>query len=383
MTLPSPVSVPNLSDNRFRVVYHIIGTEEDARTKAHDICLEQTVEFPGDLLPAGDIPDKIVGQIEAFAPYADNNYEVCISYPDEVGGGELTQLLNVIFGNISIKPGIRVARFDLSDSLLQLYHGPRFGQTGLRRLLQINDRPLLMTALKPMGLSNEHLAELAYQFALGGIDIIKDDHGLANQSFTSFQERVEKCAAAVAKANQQTGLNCLYMPNVTGPVLEVVERAHTAKKAGAGALLICPGLTGFDMMRYLADDDTLELPISSHPAFYGSMVTSPENGMTHYALYGQLQRLAGADTSIYPNFGGRFSFNEDDCRAIVAGCTDDMGEFEAIFPTPGGGMTMASIPRMHKVYGKDVIYLIGGGLHRHSSNLVENARHFIELVSSQ
>jgi len=33
-----------------------------------------------------------------------------------------------------------------------------------------------------MGLTNKELAELASKFALGGIDIIKDDHGLANQN---------------------------------------------------------------------------------------------------------------------------------------------------------------------------------------------------------
>ena len=42
-----------------------------------------------------------------------------------------------------------------------------------------------------MGLPAHALADLAYQFALGGIDIIKDDHGLADQSFAPFKERVE------------------------------------------------------------------------------------------------------------------------------------------------------------------------------------------------
>ena len=135
-------------------------------------------------------------------------------------------------------------------------------------------------------------------------------------------------------------------------------------------------------MRAIADDDTIALPISSHPAFYGSLVTSPENGMSHYVVYGQLQRLAGADSSIYPNFGGRFAFSEQECRTIVAGCSDPMGHFKPIYATPGGGMNMNSIPHMRDVYGKDVIYLIGGGLHRHSNDLVANAKHFIHLVSN-
>jgi hypothetical protein len=39
----------------------------------------------------------------------------------------------------------------------------------------------VMTALKPMGSTTAELAKMAYDFAKGGIDIIKDDHGLADQ----------------------------------------------------------------------------------------------------------------------------------------------------------------------------------------------------------
>ena len=217
MTLPENTPVQGLSGERFRVVYHLFGDETTAYAKAQDICLEQTVEFPDDLTPDGDIREHILGQIEDFTHIADNRFQAVISFANETGGAELPQLLNIIYGNISIKPGIRVERIELSETLIAAYHGPRFGQQGWRDILNVHDRPLLMTALKPMGLSNAELAKIAYQFALGGIDIIKDDHGLANQPFTNYQERVERCAEAVHKANQETGLQCVYMPNVTAP----------------------------------------------------------------------------------------------------------------------------------------------------------------------
>ena len=80
------------------------------------------------------------------------------------------------------------------------FRGPRFGVRGLRKLLSVKYGPLLMTALKPMGTSSDKLAEMAFAFALGGIDIIKDDHGLANQVYAPFEERVTKCAQAVRRA---------------------------------------------------------------------------------------------------------------------------------------------------------------------------------------
>jgi len=306
---------------------------------------------------------------------------VVISYADEISGFDLVQLLNVIFGNSSIQPGVRVHRMDLSDGVLKSFKGPRFGKDGWRDLLGVPERPIMATALKPMGLNAQELADMAYKFAIGGLDIIKDDHGLANQHFSPFEERVARCVEAVDKANRETGRNCQYMPNVTAPADQVMDRARYAKRAGAGAYLVCPGLVGFDTMRQIADDPSTDLPIMGHPAFHGSMVTSPDNGMAHYVLYGQLQRLAGADASIYPNFGGRFSFSKEGCKSIVAGCEVEMGDLKPIFAAPGGGMTMERVPEMYEVYGKEVIYLIGGGLHRHSDDLVENTKYFMGLMT--
>ncbi len=372
----------SLSGERFRLIYRLHGHEADARAVAQHICLEQTVEFPVDLVPAGDIRDSIVGQIEDFRRINDDSYAATISFAVETTGFELPQLLNVIFGNISILPGIRVDELELSPALLRAFVGPRFGRAGLRERLGVATRPLLCTALKPMGLSVAQLAEQCYRFALGGIDIIKDDHGLTNQSFAPYHERVQACVAAVARANHETGQRCLYMPNVTAPADLMLERAVFAQQAGAGGLLIAPGLVGLDMLRQVADDDRINLPILSHPAFQGSLVTSPSSGISHYALFGQLARLAGADGSIYPNYGGRFAFSRDDCVSICAATAVPMAHIKPIFPAPGGGMSLARVPEMIELYGRDCILLIGGGLHAHGPDLVQNSRDFHQLVAA-
>lgn len=372
--------IPAPSGNRFTVTYSLLGDEIEALAKAKDICIEQTVEFPEDLLPEGDIKNAIIGRIESLERSGEAKYTAVISFPIENTGNDLTQLLNVIFGNISIKPGIRVERFDIHDSLLQYFSGPRFGRQGLRKRLNAPTRPMLCTALKPLGYSAEKLAEKAYQFAKGGIDIIKDDHGIADQSFSHFKERVQLCAEAVNKANAETGMTAIYAPNISFAGKALLDNAYYAKEKGAGGLLVSPGLVGFDTMRTLADDATLDLPIMMHPAFVGAYVTCPENGFSHYALFGQLARLAGADATIYPNWGGRFSFSKEECISIVNGTQDEMGHLSPIFPSPGGGMTIERIPEMLEVYGKDVVFLMGGGLHRISDNLVESSAYFRNMV---
>jgi ribulose-bisphosphate carboxylase large chain len=377
-----PASPIVLSGERFQVIYRIAAPEAEALAIVRDICVEQTVEFPLELIPEGDIRDRLVGRVETFEQMADDSWQAAISYAVESSGGELTQLLNVVFGNYSMKPRVRVERLALPSPLLAALGGPRFGREGLRRLLGIPRRPILCTALKPMGLSLTALADLTYRLAIGGIDIVKDDHGLANQPFAPFEERVWQCAEAVASANRETGSRSIYVPNVTAGGEVPLTNARFARAAGAGGLLVSPGLAGLGTMARLAKAEDVALPIFSHPAFQGSYVTKPDAGIAHGALFGQITRLAGADASIYPNFGGRFSFSPDACREIADACAEPFGDVPAIFPMPGGGMSVQRVPELLDFYGDDVILLIGGGLFQHGPDLLENCREFRKRVET-
>ncbi len=367
-----------LSGERFSVSYNIRGTEAECREIAQEICVEQSIEFPPDQVPQGEILDQIVGRIERFEFITDGLYQAEISYAVETVSGEFTQLLNVIFGNFSIKPSVQVVDIKLSPSLLEMFSGPQFGIAGLREIVNVDDRPLLFTALKPMGLSSSNFGRLIGVFAENGIDIIKDDHGLTNQSFAPFRERVKICGEAIQNANAKTGGSSIYVPNITAPPSQLRERALLAKEHGAGGLLVAPGLVGFDAMRDLADGE-INLPIFAHPAFSGSMAVNPQ-GFTLQMLYGLITRLAGADATIFPGNGGRFTFTKEECIGIAETGKKEMGSIKPIFPCPAGGMNFAKIPQMLADYGKDVMFLIGGGLFSHSRDLVANCRYFSERV---
>jgi len=375
-------SLSRLGAERLVVTYLLAGAGTDPQARAREICFEQTVEFPEDLVPAGFIRDEVIGRVESVMEAGPGCFRAEISFPVESTARELLQLMNVVFGNISIKPGIRVERMSLPGALLRSFRGPRFGREGLRSRTKVSRRPLLCTALKPMGLAAAQLADQARQFALGGIDLIKDDHGLTDQPYATFSERVARCCEAVAEANARTGRRCVYVPNVTGRSDHLLARVDEARRRGAGALLVSPFLTGLDAMRQLADDEGVALPILAHPAFGGSFVTCATTGIAHGVLYGQLMRLAGADASIYPNFGGRFSFTREECEAIATATAEPMGTIAPIFPAPGGGMTVDRVPDMLEVYGREFILLMGAGLHRRGPDLAENARFFVDLLES-
>lgn len=368
-----------LSGVRFEVDYRLPGPESVARERAGHLVVEQTIEYPLDLVKQEWIRDGIVGRIERLSGAGDS-FLATISYSTEVVGGDLTQFLNVVFGNASILPHVRVEDIRVPSSLLAAFPGPRFGHRGLRNLLRVPERPLLCTALKPMGLGPRELGTMAYQFARGGIDVIKDDHGLANQAFCPFHDRVARAAEAVHKANEETGKNCLYAPMVAGPHEDVWERIRFAKAMGAGAVVVAPGLNGFDLIRRIAADTSLSLPVLCHPSLLGGMVQSEGHGFSHGVLFGLLPRLAGADCSIFPSYGGRFSFSQEQCQDIAFRCKQPLGHFRTILPGPAGGMSVERVPELIDFYGRDMMLLVGGDLHRTGPDLTRNALAFLGTV---
>lgn len=354
--------------DRIRVTYRIMASDlAEARTRAHGIALEQTVEVPDDVVPDGFIRDEIVGRIERLEPDK-GAFEAVISYSPDSAGSEVIQLINVIFGNSSMQAGIRVTAIDtaaMSDRL----PGPRFGIDGVRARTGRARGGLIAPVIKPQGSSHADLARIAARCVAGGADIIKEDHGLANQPMAPFEDRLRAVADAVGDANARHGGRTMYIANVTGRGGDPIADAHRAKELGATGVLLMPGLLGFQTVQALAGDPAFDLPIMAHPAFTGAFVQSPDFGIAHGVMYGALQRAAGTDISIFPNVGGRFGFTEADCHAIADACRTPRGHGHSIMPSPGGGMSVDRAADMAAMYGDDVVYLLGGSLLREGDRI--------------
>lgn len=362
-------------DDRFRVTYRIVAADAgEARARAEGIALEQTVEIPADVVPAGFIRNEIVGRVESVTADGNGAFEAVISYSPDSAGREVVQFLNVVFGNSSIQAGIRVTAIDPGPEIARRFPGARFGIAGLRARTGRARGGLIAPVIKPQGSSPADLARIAARCVEGGADIIKEDHGLADQPMAPFEERLRAVAEAVGEANSRTGNRALYIANITGPGGDPVAQAHRAKELGATGVLVMPGLLGFQTVQALAQDPDFDLPIMTHPAFTGAFVLSPEFGIAHELLYGSLQRIAGADISVFPNVGGRFGFTEAQCRSIAEACRTPDGIGVPILPSPGGGMSVERAADMAAMYGEDVVYLLGGSLLRHGEKIGEAVR---------
>lgn len=354
-----------MNDN-LRLHYLIRATLADAEPLAEKILIEQSVETPLNVL-SDDIKENILGKIERLEEL-DEPAGYCLvvfSFVAASVGRNFNQLLNLCFGNVSLYPGVRLVDIELPQSVLSKFQGPRFGIEGVRKALGVYRRPLLATALKPKGESDVYFAELAYAFASGGGDIIKDDQNLI-ADFSAFQSRTSSCQQALQRAADESANHCLYFPYIA-PVYEELER-HFAWVKGLGlkGVLLSPLIMGLDHARGLARQ--YDLIYMAHPAFSGSFSIQASHGMSAELLYGYLYRLAGVDISVFPNAGGRFSFSEVETQAITRRLREPMSGIAAALPCPAGGMGYNDLTAMGETYDVDSVFLLGGSLLQYNAD---------------
>ena len=355
--------------DRLRAVYELrlpadlptAAVEEAARS----VAVEQSVEMPVEAIRDRHVLDHVVGRVEDLVALdgdgPDRRWRATISLATSTVADDPVQLLNMLAGNVSLHDHVRLVDVTLPDTLLAGAVGPTHGIDGLRSLVGADPshpRALTCTAVKPQGLPTARLADLCAAFARGGVDIVKDDHGIADRDVDAFAERVRACQAAIEAANRVTGGSTRYAPNLIGPPDSVRRKAEIAVDAGVRVVLVAPMLVGVGTFADLVRTTLRPAGVAAlaHPAAAGTTALDPE------VLLGSLFRFLGADATIFPNHGGRFAFGPERCAGIAERSLRPWGPLAPTLPTPAGGITLDRVPELLGFYGRDVMLLVGGAL---------------------
>ncbi|MFH1429637.1 MAG: RuBisCO large subunit C-terminal-like domain-containing protein [Candidatus Margulisiibacteriota bacterium] len=365
----------------FIFTYQLHTTEQEVGRMAKSIAIEQTIEMPEHLVTDEWVRDTIIGKVISTSQKAEDIFEVKASYYVEISDYQFPQFLNLLYGNISLYDGVKITNIELPDSFLKHFKGPRIGIDGIRNKLKTYDRPLMATALKPIGTSVAKLADFCYQFAAGGIDMIKDDHSLADHSFCRFEERVRACMQSIEKAEKETGKRTLYFPNVTGRVERLEKQIEFAIDQGVGGIILHPFIIGLDLARYLIDEYAGKICFMGHLSMSGVFLQK-HHGLAPHIVLGTLPRLAGFDAIIFPHYGGRFKFSKESCVSITEACRNKLGSLNSGIPMPAGGMNLENVDQEWQIYGKDVVLLIGGSLYGRSPDLKANVECFQKKLTT-
>jgi len=305
-----------------------------------------------------------------------------VSYPSANFSADLPAILTTVFGKLSLDGEVRLLDLDFEEGLLKQFPGPRFGIDGIRGLLDVHGRPLVMSIFKGViGRDIDYLTAQLRQQALGGVDLVKDDEILFDNPLTPFEQRITAAKQVLHEVYKETGHRTLYAVNLSGRTSQLRDKARKARELGADALLFNVHAYGLDVLQELAEDEDIALPLMAHPAFSGAFTSSPFYGVAAPLALGKLTRIAGADFSLFPSPYGSVAMEKAAALALGEQLTNE-SLLKPAFPVPSAGIHPGLVPLLINDFGIDSIINAGGGVHGHPDGAAGGGKAFRQAVEA-
>ena len=324
---------------------------------------EKRKKFGAKVVAIYEVPDAGPDYVEDLPPL----YIIQIAFPMANMGASLPMMLSTVFGNISASGMLKWIDVAFPKKYVEQFQGPKFGVQGLRDALGVYDRPLLNAMIKPnIGWTPDEGAEIFYQAARGGVDIIKDDELMpANEIFCPLKDRVTKFMEKEKKAFEETGEHTLYAVNVTDSAEKIRDNALRAIEYGANCIMLNAYTAGHAALKMLADDPAINVPILAHVDFVGAYASSTYTGISAPLVIGKLTRLAGGDFQINGHPWGKFPIAYKTFYRSFKFFTQPWWNIKPMMYACSGGTTQLVVKNCIDALGTDIILAAGGGVHGH------------------
>ncbi|MBY8985203.1 MAG: type III ribulose-bisphosphate carboxylase [Candidatus Lokiarchaeota archaeon] len=382
----------NPDDNDLIAMYYVELSPEckDLEQACEEIAKESSI---GTWTEIATLSADIAERLKPSAFYIDpENNIVKIAYTKELFEAEnLPQILSAVAGNIfgmKVLKHLRLLDIRFPKIIVEKYKGPKYGINGIRKLTNVNDRPLLGTIVKPkVGLNEKEHAKVCGEAWRGGLDIVKDDENLTSMTFNKFEDRVIETLKVRDKVENEIGEKKLYMPNITAPLTTMKKRADFVIDNGGEYVMLDIVTIGFsalqDIREYLGNRDVV---LHAHRAMHAAFTRSKKHGMTMLAL-AKLMRLIGMDQLHTGTIVGKMEGGRQEVVEINKILTEqtikgnnlsilDQGWYniKSTLPVASGGLSPLDAPELMNFLGRDMVYQFGGGCHGHPDGTETGAR---------
>jgi ribulose-bisphosphate carboxylase large chain len=314
-----------------------------------------------------------------------NGNNIRIAYPIELfEHGNMPNILSSVAGNVfglrALK-NLRLNDIHLPRELVRSFRGPKYGISGVRELLGVNDRPLVGTIIKPkLGLITKDHAKVAYDAWAGGCDIVKDDENLSSQRFNPFDDRVVATLEMRDRAEEETGEKKVYMINITSETEEMLKRAQFVQDHGGRYLMIDILTCGFSALQTVREHD-FGLVIHAHRAGHAAFTKNPKHGISMKVI-AKVARIIGVDQLHVGTVVGKMSETREEVSENCEALKTDMYGVKKVLPVASGGLHPGLVPALMKFFGKDFVIQAGGGIHGHSEGTVSGAKAMRQAVDA-
>jgi len=308
-----------------------------------------------------------------------------IAYPIELFElGNMPNILSSVAGNVFGLRAMRNLRLNdiaFSEELAKSFIGPHFGIDGIRRLLNVAERPLVGTIIKPkLGLKTVDHARVAYEAWVGGCDIVKDDENLSSQEFNPFEDRVVETLEARDQAEAETGEKKVYMANVTGEADVMIKRAEFVKEHGGEYIMVDILTCGWSALQTLREQD-FRLVIHAHRAGHAAFTKNPQHGIAMRVI-ATVARLIGVDQLHVGTVVGKMSETKAEVLENMHALKMSLHGHNKVMPVASGGLHPSLVPALVKTFGNDVVIQAGGGIHGHTGGTAEGAKAMRQAVDA-
>jgi len=312
-----------------------------------------------------------------------NNFQV--AYPIELfEPGNMPNILSSVAGNVfglrALK-NLRLNNIHLPRELVQSFKGPKYGVTGIRRLLNVQGRPLVGTIIKPkLGLKTKDHAKVAYDAWVGGCDIVKDDENLSSQRFNPFDDRIVATLEMRDRAEEETGEKKVYMANITSETKEMLKRAQFVKDQGGKYLMIDILTCGFSALQTVRKQD-FDLVIHAHRAGHAAFTKNPKHGISMRVI-AKTSRIIGVDQLHVGTVVGKMSETKEEVSENCEALRTELDGLKKVLPVASGGLHPGLVPSLMNFFGKDFVIQAGGGIHGHTEGTVSGANAMRQAVDA-
>lgn len=365
-----------------RVIATYYAEADDLEEAAVAIAGEQSTGTWTDVTTA---PKEIIEKYAAEVVSLDKEKGIMdIAFPVEdfsLEMGGISNILTIVAGNLfglEKISNVRLLDVEFPEEIVSFFKGPNFGIEGVRKVLGTTKsrRPHVGTIVKPkIGLGPKDHANVVYEAAAGGLDLIKDDETLSNQAFNPLEDRMVLTMEALDRAQEETGRKALYAVNVTSD--EVLESAQIAVDNGANCLMIDVITNGFPALSALSRE--FKLPIHVHRTMHGAMTRNRRHGIA-MLVFSRLVRMAGGDQLHVGCAAGKME--TPGVIKMHSALKDDWYGLNTVFPVCSGGVHPGLVEGNLKALGTDIVIQAGGGVHGHPDGTRAGAMAMMQAVEA-
>jgi len=287
--------------------------------------------------------------------------------------------------------GLRLEDIYLPEKFLKDFKGPEKGKDGVKKIFEVENRPIVGTVPKPkVGYSAEEVEKLAYDLLMGGLDYVKDDENLTSPEYCRFEDRASRIMKVIEKVENETGEKKAWFANITADLREMEKRLKLVAELGNPYVMVDVVVTGWGALEYIRDlASDYGLAVHGHRAMHAAFTRNAYHGISMFVL-AKLYRITGIDqlhigTAGAGKLEGKKWETMQNARVLseavyipdssdVFHLKQDFYHIKPAMPVSSGGLHPGNLEPVIEALGSEIVLQIGGGVLGHPDGALAGAR---------